>query len=185
MIPLVINAFHTDLNSGNELYQSMALASVGAIGGKEMAQALGPSIEKLLLSSTAKTLVRKKAALGLLKLYRRHNLVVHIESFPEKMKALFTSEKSVGLLTAASSLLLGIAEENPDLFRPVIPAVVNVLNSVKKTHLFFHSAAVTLKILTFGNKKKAVWTTIWQELQLLHCSFSMAPNQVDEVLKTL
>ena len=84
MIPLVIHSFLSDLNSTNELFQGMALSAIGSIGGKEMAESLAPSIEKILLSKTTKTVVRKKAALGLLKLWRRQPGVIQIETWPDR-----------------------------------------------------------------------------------------------------
>ena len=134
MIPLIIHSILSDLNSSNELFQGMALSAVGSIGGKEMAESLAPSIEKLLMSTTTKTVVRKKAALGLLKLWRRQPVCIQIESMAEKLTTILNNEKSVGLLTSVMALALAFSEEHPKLFEPLIPAVVNVLNNV----IFFY-----------------------------------------------
>jgi len=51
MIPLIINSIRQDLEHHNEYFICLALAAVCNIGGKGMAEALAPSVEKLLIST--------------------------------------------------------------------------------------------------------------------------------------
>jgi len=51
MIPLIINSLRQDLEQRNEHWICLSLAAICNIGGKGMAEALAPSVEKLLVST--------------------------------------------------------------------------------------------------------------------------------------
>jgi AP-2 complex subunit alpha len=53
------------------LFQALALSAVANIGGREMADALAPSALKLLRDESTRPFVLKRAALCLLRLYRK------------------------------------------------------------------------------------------------------------------
>ncbi|TFY69241.1 hypothetical protein EVJ58_g516 [Rhodofomes roseus] len=73
---LVVNSIRKDLNDNNEISNCLALHAIANVGGQEMAEALAEDVHRLLISPTSPTFVRKKAALTLLRLYRKHPDVI-------------------------------------------------------------------------------------------------------------
>ncbi|KAG8095829.1 hypothetical protein GUJ93_ZPchr0013g36786 [Zizania palustris] len=78
---MVINTVRNDIIGRNETFQCLALTMVGNIGGKEFSESLAPDVQKLLISSSCRPVVRKKAALCLLRLYRKNPDVVNIDGW--------------------------------------------------------------------------------------------------------
>ena len=71
----IANSIRADLASGNEVFQSMALAMVGAQAPFELVKSLNQEIMRLALEDTKnKTsyFVKKKAILCLLRMYRKY-----------------------------------------------------------------------------------------------------------------
>ncbi|KAG6842205.1 hypothetical protein C0991_000175 [Blastosporella zonata] len=90
---LVVNSIRKDLDGNNEIDNCLALHAIANVGGSEMAEALADDVHRLLISpcvpasttiklivmsstSTSQTFVKKKAALTLLRLYRKHPDVI-------------------------------------------------------------------------------------------------------------
>lgn len=90
---LVVNSIRKDLNENNEIYNCLALHAIANVGSQEMAEALAEDVHRLLISPyvihqcygltsltpscrTSQSFVRKKAALTLLRLYRKHPEVI-------------------------------------------------------------------------------------------------------------
>ena len=71
LIRLVINSIRKDLDNMEEVNNCLALHAIANIGNKEMAETLAPDVHRLLISPTSKSFVKKKAALTLLRLYRK------------------------------------------------------------------------------------------------------------------
>ncbi|PHU03755.1 AP-2 complex subunit alpha-1 [Capsicum chinense] len=78
---LAINTVRNDIVGRNETFQCLALTLVGNIGGREFAESLAPDVQKLLISSSCRPLVRKKAALCLLRLFRKNPDVMNVDSW--------------------------------------------------------------------------------------------------------
>jgi vesicle coat complex subunit len=57
------------------------MVKVGNVGGREFSESLAPDVQKLLISNSCRPLVRKKAALCLLRLYRKNPDVVNVEGW--------------------------------------------------------------------------------------------------------
>eukprot|EP00897_Mesotaenium_endlicherianum_P000511 jgi/Mesen1/10460/ME000082S09968 len=129
---LVINTVRNDIIGRNETFQCLALNMVGNVGGKEFSESLAPDVQKLLVSSTVRPLVRKKAALCLLRLYRKNADVVTIEGWAEKMAALL-DEKDLGVLTAVMSLLVALVAGSPDQYWLCVPKCVRVLERMTRS----------------------------------------------------
>ncbi|KAG5647992.1 hypothetical protein DXG03_007026 [Asterophora parasitica] len=73
---LVVNSIRKDLDGNNEIDNCLALHAIANVGGSEMAEALAEDVHRLLISPTSQTFVKKKAALTLLRLYRKHPDVI-------------------------------------------------------------------------------------------------------------
>ena len=88
---LVVNSIRKDLDANNEVDNCLALHAIANVGGSEMAEALVEDVHRLLISPyvpylfggekksttqwfdrTSQSFVKKKAALTLLRLYRKH-----------------------------------------------------------------------------------------------------------------
>ncbi|KAJ6693027.1 AP-2 COMPLEX SUBUNIT ALPHA [Salix purpurea] len=101
---LAINTVRNDIIGRNETFQCLALTMVGNIGGREFAESLAPDVQKLLISSSCRPLVRKKAALCLLRLFRKNPDVVNVDGWSDRMAQLL-DERDLGVLTHWSDLL--------------------------------------------------------------------------------
>lgn len=73
---LVVNSIRKDLDANNEVDNCLALHAIANVGGSEMAEALAEDVHRLLISPTSQSFVKKKAALTLLRLYRKHPEVI-------------------------------------------------------------------------------------------------------------
>ena len=96
LVRMVINSMRSDLTSTNDVYVNLALAAVANIGGREMSESLHQDVYKLLIGTSTKPSVKKRAALCLLRLFRKN---------PESLPATDWADKVVPLL------------EDPDLVR--------------------------------------------------------------------
>jgi AP-2 complex subunit alpha len=109
---LIIQSVKKDLaNTSNDVYQCLALSLVANIGGQEFAESLALDVQKLLVSGKSRSFVRKKAALCLLRLFRRSAECVPQEDFPPKLIALL-DDPNLGVVTSVSALLLGIVSHS-------------------------------------------------------------------------
>ncbi|GAY63424.1 hypothetical protein CUMW_225470 [Citrus unshiu] len=104
---LAINTVRNDIIGRNETFQCLALTMVGNIGGREFAESLAPDVQKLIISSSCRPLVRKKAALCLLRLYRKNPDVVNVDGWADRMAQLL-DERDLGVLTSSMSLLVAL-----------------------------------------------------------------------------
>lgn len=69
----------------NEINNCLALHAIANIGGREMAESLAVDVHRLLISPTSKSFVKKKAALTLLRLYRKHPDVIPVTDWAERI----------------------------------------------------------------------------------------------------
>eukprot|EP00210_Caulerpa_lentillifera_P000422 g410.t1 len=129
-IRIAINSVRNDLLSRNEAFQCLALSFIGNVGGAEMAEALTPDVMKLLTSGNARHVVRKKAALALLRLYRKMPVdaeMIQPSSWSSKMSSLL-DENDVGLLISVCTLLLGIVSRTSSAgYEGCLPKIIGIL----------------------------------------------------------
>ncbi|KAG9444446.1 hypothetical protein H6P81_015786 [Aristolochia fimbriata] len=130
---LVINTVRNDIIGRNETFQCLALTMVGNIGGREFAESLAPDVQKLLISSSCRPLVRKKAALCLLRLYRKNPDVVNVDGWSDRMSQLL-DERDLGVLTSVMSLLVALVSNNHDAYWSCLPKCVKILERLARNH---------------------------------------------------
>ncbi|KAG0627347.1 hypothetical protein M758_2G193500 [Ceratodon purpureus] len=130
---LVINTVRNDIIGRNETFQCLALTMVGNVGGREFSESLAPDVQKLLISNSCRPLVRKKAALCLLRLYRKNPDVVNIDGWSERMVQLL-DERDLGVLTAVMSLLVALVANNPEAYWNCVPKCVRTLERLTRGH---------------------------------------------------
>ncbi|KAK9279535.1 hypothetical protein L1049_013214 [Liquidambar formosana] len=128
---LAINTVRNDIIGRNETFQCLALTMVGNIGGREFAESLAPDVQKLLLSSSCRPLVRKKAALCLLRLYRKNPDVVNVDGWSDRMAQLL-DERDLGVLTSSMSLLVALVSNNHDTYWSCLPKCVKILERLAR-----------------------------------------------------
>ncbi|RUP43534.1 adaptor protein complex AP-2 alpha 2 subunit, isoform CRA_b [Jimgerdemannia flammicorona] len=88
LVRLVVNSIKKDLDDMNEINNCLALHAIANIGGREMAESLAPDVHRLLISPNSKSFVKKKAALTLLRLYRKHADVIPAQDWATRIVGL-------------------------------------------------------------------------------------------------
>ncbi|RLN38657.1 AP-2 complex subunit alpha-2-like [Panicum miliaceum] len=114
------------LNENNDF-----LRMVGNIGGKEFSESLAPDVQKLLISSSCRPVVRKKAALCLLRLYRKNPDVVNIDGWADQMAQLL-DERDLGVLTSVMSLFVSLVSNNAEAYWNCLPKCVRILERLAR-----------------------------------------------------
>ncbi|KYQ91466.1 adaptor-related protein complex 2 [Tieghemostelium lacteum] len=151
MLPLVINSFKEDLLSRNDYFQSLALAAICNIGGKEIAEFLSPLIQKILIANTSTPMVKKRAALAILRMHRKHAGLVTPDSWVDRLIASL-DEPDFGVLNSLMSLFIELAAEKAEGWEPAIPKVINLLNKIvikkeyPKEYVYYHIACPWLQV---------------------------------------
>ncbi|XP_020581608.1 AP-2 complex subunit alpha-1-like [Phalaenopsis equestris] len=130
---MVVNTVRNDIVGRNETFQCLALTMVGNIGGREFAESLAPDVQKLLVSSSCRPLVRKKAALCLLRLFRKNPDVVNVDGWSDRMAQLL-DERDLGVLTSSMSLLVALVSNNADAYWNCVSKCVKILERLAKNH---------------------------------------------------
>ncbi|KAL7115929.1 hypothetical protein ACP275_04G211900 [Erythranthe tilingii] len=128
---LAINTVRNDIIGRNETFQCLALTLVGNIGGRDFAESLAPDVQKLLISSSCRPLVRKKAALCLLRLYRKNPDVVNVDGWSDRMAQLL-DERDMGVLTSCMSLLVALVSNNHEAYWSCLPKCVKTLERLAR-----------------------------------------------------
>lgn len=128
---LAINTVRNDIIGRNETFQCLALTMVGNIGGREFAESLAPDVQKLIISSSCRPLVRKKAALCLLRLYRKNPDVVNVDGWADRMAQLL-DERDLGVLTSSMSLLVALVSNNHEAYWSCLPKCVKILERLAR-----------------------------------------------------
>ncbi|KAF8453604.1 adaptin N terminal region-domain-containing protein [Terfezia claveryi] len=115
LLHLVVNSIKKDLMDTNELYNCLALHAIANVGGREMGEALSADVHRLLISPASKSFVKKKAALTLLRLYRKYPGIVQNE-WAERIIALM-DDIDLGVTLSVTSLVLALAQDNPEAYK--------------------------------------------------------------------
>lgn len=115
LLHLVVNSIRKDLADINELNNCLALHAIANVGSKEMAEALCADVHRLLISPTSKPFVKKKAALTLLRLYRKVPSIVQPE-WNERIIAIM-DDPDMGVALSVTSLIMTLAQDDPDTYK--------------------------------------------------------------------
>ncbi|XP_044724484.1 AP-2 complex subunit alpha-2 [Hirsutella rhossiliensis] len=115
LLHLVVNSIRKDLLENNELFNCLALHAIANVGGREMGEALSAEVHRLLISPTSKSFVKKKAALTLLRLYRKHPGIVQPQ-WAERLIHLM-DDADLGVALSVTSLVMTLAQDDLDQYR--------------------------------------------------------------------
>ncbi|KAG2185977.1 hypothetical protein INT43_002415 [Umbelopsis isabellina] len=113
LVRLVINSIKKDLDDMNEINNCLALHAIANIGGREMAETLATDVHRLLISPTSRSFVQKKAALTLLRLFRKHPDVIPVQDWAERIINMM-GEYDLGVALAVTTLVMAFAQTFPE-----------------------------------------------------------------------
>ncbi|ORX54925.1 Adaptor protein complex AP-2 alpha subunit [Hesseltinella vesiculosa] len=112
LVRLVVNSTKKDLDDMNEINNCLALHAIANIGGREMAESLSHDVHRLLISPTSQSFVKKKAALTLLRLFRKYPDVIPVTDWAERIVNLM-DEYDLGVALSVTTLVLALAQTYP------------------------------------------------------------------------
>ncbi|CAN6617951.1 AP-2 complex subunit alpha [Trichomonascus vanleenenianus] len=125
LLDMVINSMRKDLGSLNDLDTCLALNCIATVGNKTMSYALADDVFKLFISPTSPPFVRKKAALTILRLYRKNPEIIDA-AWPDRIVALL-DDPDLGVATSVSSLVVALAQDDPERLKMSYNVVVRRL----------------------------------------------------------
>lgn len=131
---LVINSVRNDLISRNEAFQCLALDFIANVGGSEFSQLLTADVMNVLANGATRPVVRKKAALCLLRLIRKappDAEIMQPEVWGVKLAAML-EDRDLGVLLGLTTLLLGVVSRSYEGYEACVPRVVRVLERMKQ-----------------------------------------------------
>ncbi|KYM87176.1 PREDICTED: AP-2 complex subunit alpha [Atta cephalotes] len=129
LIKLIIQSIKNDLASRNPIHVNLALQCIANIGSKEMAEAFGNEIPKLLVSGDTMDVVKQSAALCLLRLLRTAPDVVPGGEWTSRIVHLL-NDQHLGVVTAAASLIDALVKRNPDEYKGCVSLAVSRLSRI-------------------------------------------------------
>ncbi|GAA6049489.1 hypothetical protein JCM3770_007364 [Rhodotorula araucariae] len=129
IVRLVVNSIRKDLDEMNETTNCLALHAIANVGGPDMAEALAPDVHRLLISPTSKSFVKKKAALTLLRLYRKHPEVIPAADWALRIVSIL-DDADLGVVVAVASLVLALAQDNLEAYSICYQKAVNRLSKI-------------------------------------------------------
>jgi AP-2 complex subunit alpha len=133
LLHLVVNSIRKDLLDMNELNNCLALHAIATVGGRELGEALSSEVHRLLISPyvsfppfsilevllildrTSKSFVKKKAALTLLRLYRKDPSIVQPE-WAERIISIM-DDPDMGVTLSVTSLVMALVQGNPEQYK--------------------------------------------------------------------
>lgn len=127
LMRLVINNIRTDLHSRNPVFVNLALQCIANLGTKEIAEALGNELPKMLVSAETLDVVKQSAALCLLKLFRSSPEVIPSGEWTSRVIHLL-NDQHMGVVTAACSLIEALSRRSPNEFKACVNLAVSRLS---------------------------------------------------------
>ncbi|KAH7930972.1 Adaptor protein complex AP-2 alpha subunit [Leucogyrophana mollusca] len=112
---LVVNSIRKDLDENNEINNCLALHAIANVGSSEMAEALAEDVHRLLISPTSMSFVKKKAALTLLRLYRKHPDVIPAAEWASRLVSIM-DDPDLGVVICVTSLIMTLAQDHLDAY---------------------------------------------------------------------
>ncbi|KAJ3221215.1 hypothetical protein HK099_003692 [Clydaea vesicula] len=112
LLQKIILSIKSDLQDSNnqETHTCLALCAIANMNGKELAEVFNQDVMRLMVNSS-KNFVKKKAALCLLKLYRKYPEVIPVKEWANKILPLM-DDHDFGVALCVTSLVLAIAQQH-------------------------------------------------------------------------
>ncbi|XP_023809520.1 AP-2 complex subunit alpha-2 isoform X1 [Oryzias latipes] len=160
LIRLINNAIKNDLASRNPTFMNLALHCIANVGSREMAEAFASEIPRILVAGDSMDSVKQSAALCLLRLNRTSPDLVPMEEWTARVVHLL-NDQHLGVVTAATSLIITLAQKSPDDFKTSVSLAVTRLSRIVT------SASIDLQDYTYYFVA-APWLSV-KLLRLLQC----------------
>jgi AP-2 complex subunit alpha len=131
--------------------QSLALCSIANIVGLELVQSLYAEVQQTLVAQSSSPIVKKKAALCLLRFARTSGKSIQSKEFAPHI-ALLLQDRHLGVLTSTMSLLYGLAANNATDYVSLIPYAVHILGMLvlkkacARDYLYYRTPSPWLQI---------------------------------------
>lgn len=129
LIKLIIQSIKNDLSSRNPIHVNLAMQCIANIGSKEMAEAFGYDIPKLLVSGDTMDVVKQSAALCLLRLFRTSREIIPGGEWTSRIVHLL-NDQHLGVVTAAVSLIDALVKQNPEEYKGCVSLAVSRLSRI-------------------------------------------------------
>ncbi|KAK6626252.1 hypothetical protein RUM43_006559 [Polyplax serrata] len=129
LIKLIIQSIKNDLQSRNPIHVNLALQCIANIGSKDMAEAFGYDIPKLLVSGDTMDVVKQSAALCLLRLFRTSQEIIPGGEWTSRIIHLL-NDQHMGVVTAATSLIDALVKKNPEEYKGCVSLAVSRLSRI-------------------------------------------------------
>ncbi|ORY86768.1 AP-2 adaptor complex subunit alpha [Protomyces lactucae-debilis] len=114
MLHLVVNSIRKDLLDSNDLHVCLALHCIANIGGVSMGESLSDEVHRLLIAATSSSFIKKKAALTLLRLYRKCPSIIQ-RAWAERIVSILDDD-DLGVVLSVLSLVSALAQDHPDAY---------------------------------------------------------------------
>ncbi|XP_062868758.1 AP-2 complex subunit alpha-2-like isoform X2 [Trichomycterus rosablanca] len=160
LIRLINNAIKNDLSSRNPTFMNLALHCIANVGSREMAEAFASEVPRILVAGDTVDSVKQSAALCLLCLNRTSPDLIPMGEWTSRVVHLL-NDQHLGVVTAATSLVVTLAQKNPDDFRTAVSL------SVARLSRIVTSASTDLQDYTYYFVA-APWLSV-KLLRLLQC----------------
>ncbi|XP_026879722.1 AP-2 complex subunit alpha-2 isoform X2 [Electrophorus electricus] len=160
LIRLINNAIKNDLSSRNPTFMNLALHCIANVGSREMAEAFAAEVPRILVAGDTMDSVKQSAALCLLRLNRTSPDLIPMGEWTSRVVHLL-NDQHLGVVTAATSLIITLAQKNPDDFKTSVSLAVARLSRIVT------SASTDLQDYTYYFVA-APWLSV-KLLRLLQC----------------
>ncbi|XP_047665612.1 AP-2 complex subunit alpha-2 isoform X1 [Tachysurus fulvidraco] len=160
LIHLINNAIKNDLSSRNPTFMNLALHCIANVGSREMAEAFASEVPRILVAGDTMDSVKQSAALCLLRLNRTSPDLIPMGEWTSRVVHLL-NDQHLGVVTAATSLIITLAQKNPDDFKTAVSLAVARLSRIVT------SASTDLQDYTYYFVA-APWLSV-KLLRLLQC----------------
>ncbi|KAJ3123585.1 hypothetical protein HK100_011548 [Physocladia obscura] len=126
---LIINCLSRDLQGNSEIFACLALHAIANISGREMATSLLNEVQQLLVSGSHTSFVRKKAALCLLRLFRKFPEIFEAIDWAPKILYMM-DDRDFGTALGVASLVTALAQVYPEAYYGAVTKAVNRLHKI-------------------------------------------------------
>ncbi|KAL8603781.1 AP-2 complex subunit alpha-2 [Nucella lapillus] len=129
LMKLVVQAIKNDLAGCNSTHINLALHCMANIGSRDMGEALGQDIPRLLVSGDTIDAVKQSAALTLLRLLRASPEGIAMGEWTSRIIHLL-NDQHMGVVTSATSLIESLVNRNPEEYRGCVSLAVSRLSRI-------------------------------------------------------
>ncbi|KAI9321993.1 adaptin N terminal region-domain-containing protein [Obelidium mucronatum] len=126
---LIVNCLLRDLQGSSEVFACLALHAIANIGSRDMAMNLMTEVQQLLVSGNHTSFVRKKAALCLLRLFRKFPDIFQAVDWAQKIIYMM-DDRDFGTALAVATLVLALAQQYPEEYQGSVNKAINRLHKI-------------------------------------------------------